>query len=86
MRTYSVWRAWSTDSKWNPQLTRQVTRLIELTGRGQHPALSTPSKPTSLQLTVFGHPARQLAATCTWAVDPQDVDTNTWRPALVSRT
>jgi hypothetical protein len=39
-----------------------------------------------LHVTLFGHPARQLAETCTWAVDPQDVDTNTWRPALVSRT
>ena len=37
-------------------------------------------------VALFGHPARQLATTCTWAVDPQDVDANTWRPALVSRT
>ena len=34
---------------------------------------------------VFVHPARQLVITCTWAVDPQVVETNIWRPALVSR-
>ena len=28
---------------------------------------------------------RQLVTTCTWAVDPQVVETNTWRPAFVSR-
>src|SRR5205814_10035457 len=31
-------------------------------------------------------PSPQLATTFTWAVDPQEVETNTWRPELVSRT
>ena|SRR5215468_8102192 len=50
---------------------------------------STPAaggSPPALHLALSGHPARQLAVTCTLAVDPQGVDTNTWRPALVSRT
>ncbi len=32
------------------------------------------------------HLSPQLATTFTWAVDPQVVETNTWRPELVSRT
>ena len=31
------------------------------------------------------HLPLQLATTFTWAVDPQAVETNTWRPELVSR-
>ena len=49
---------------------------------------STPAaggSPPALHLPLSGQPARQLAVTCTLAVDPQGVDTNTWRPALVSR-
>jgi hypothetical protein len=61
------------------------TRFIDVkhdgrTGRGRF--LQRPRPAMAMVL----YQARQLATTFTWAVDPQAVETNTWRPELVSRT